>query len=601
MYSVINSNGVIGTVTNASQYFTPGDRVWLTCIPSSYDNQYTVVQVSSNSITVEYAFPLSATMVPPNGTYVSSIQVVKSGYANLQKDKAGTLVAKDINGFTPYVPSGPVVTTSTSYSFDSIIDAKAVEYNDVWGTLCNANSQSFPSGGGEGTPVTTWNSCNEPPGADYPYNNGSYGIWRPYKSWAYVTGRTQNGDIRTDGVYTDFTKFPWPNEPFPGTTKWVNSNTITSYSQYGFELENENAVGVYSAAVYGYDNTLVKAVGSNARYHEIAFDGFEDYPPTCLDNDFSFTDPSTGTFVIPNNAQAHTGNFSIRVLNQPYNYVFVQKGIFALHNQSCPVVQPSYTITEGGVGIGTGTFDAGTNYLVNNGSSNVPADMGGTGSGGYFQPPGGVTTGGGTTTTTGLTTAPPWWIIQEQPPITWPFNYSACDCIGEFWPFQDSTYVISAWAKEIPFGAPTGVNSMITYTAPEIEIDFFDASNASIGTPFIYQPSGNIIEGWQRFYQLFKVPSNAASIIIKLVNNSAVTELIPPQVYFDDVRVHPYKSNLNTYVYDYITLKVMAELDPNNYATFYNYDDEGHLTKIKKETVAGISTIKEGRINDVEK
>ena len=39
----------------------------------------------------------------------------------------------------------------------------------------------------------------------------------------------------------------------------------------------------------------------------------------------------------------------------------------------------------------------------------------------------------------------------------------------------------------------------------------------------------------------------------------------------------------------------MAELDENNYATFYEYDDEGTLIRLKKETVEGIATLKENR------
>jgi hypothetical protein len=39
----------------------------------------------------------------------------------------------------------------------------------------------------------------------------------------------------------------------------------------------------------------------------------------------------------------------------------------------------------------------------------------------------------------------------------------------------------------------------------------------------------------------------------------------------------------------------MAELDENNYATFYEYDDEGTLTRVKKETEKGIKTIRETR------
>jgi hypothetical protein len=39
----------------------------------------------------------------------------------------------------------------------------------------------------------------------------------------------------------------------------------------------------------------------------------------------------------------------------------------------------------------------------------------------------------------------------------------------------------------------------------------------------------------------------------------------------------------------------MAELDDRNYATFYEYDEEGTLVRVKKETEKGIYTIKESR------
>jgi hypothetical protein len=48
-------------------------------------------------------------------------------------------------------------------------------------------------------------------------------------------------------------------------------------------------------------------------------------------------------------------------------------------------------------------------------------------------------------------------------------------------------------------------------------------------------------------------------------------------------------------VYSPVNLRLMAELDENNYATFYEYDDEGTLIRLKKETERGIKTIKETR------
>lgn len=65
--------------------------------------------------------------------------------------------------------------------------------------------------------------------------------------------------------------------------------------------------------------------------------------------------------------------------------------------------------------------------------------------------------------------------------------------------------------------------------------------------------------------------------------------------YFDDLRVHPYYSNMKSFVYDPVSLRLMAELDENNYATFYEYDDDGTLIRVKKETERGIMTIKETR------
>ena len=54
---------------------------------------------------------------------------------------------------------------------------------------------------------------------------------------------------------------------------------------------------------------------------------------------------------------------------------------------------------------------------------------------------------------------------------------------------------------------------------------------------------------------------------------------------------------MKSFVYDPITLRLMAEMDERNYATFYEYDEEGALTRVKKETVRGVKTIQESRNN----
>ena len=54
---------------------------------------------------------------------------------------------------------------------------------------------------------------------------------------------------------------------------------------------------------------------------------------------------------------------------------------------------------------------------------------------------------------------------------------------------------------------------------------------------------------------------------------------------------------MKTYVYDPLNLWLVAELDALNYATFYDYDSEGQLVQIKKETENGVVTIQTSRSN----
>jgi sugar lactone lactonase YvrE len=88
----------------------------------------------------------------------------------------------------------------------------------------------------------------------------------------------------------------------------------------------------------------------------------------------------------------------------------------------------------------------------------------------------------------------------------------------------------------------------------------------------------------------------------KITMNATATSLIlamnatgSAKMYFDDLRIQPYNSSQKAYVYDPISLRLMAELDENNFATFYEYDDDGTLIRVKKETERGVQTIKETR------
>ncbi len=55
---------------------------------------------------------------------------------------------------------------------------------------------------------------------------------------------------------------------------------------------------------------------------------------------------------------------------------------------------------------------------------------------------------------------------------------------------------------------------------------------------------------------------------------------------------------MKSYSYDRENFRFNAELDENNFATFYEYDEEGKLVRVKKETERGVMTLQETRTNN---
>ena len=163
--------------------------------------------------------------------------------------------------------------------------------------------------------------------------------------------------------------------------------------------------------------------------------------------------------------------------------------------------------------------------------------------------------------------------------------FDCADCVTSFSPIPGNTYYLSAWVKE------TYNNSALpaTYSNSGIQITF---NNGQISTLPLFMGSGPIVEGWQRIEGTFTIPNTASNIQIVLTNVK-----VAGNAYFDDIRIHPVNSNMKSFVYDPSTQKLIAELDENNFATIYEYDDEGILVRVKKETERGVMTIKETRTN----
>lgn len=360
-----------------------------------------------------------------------------------------------------------------------------------------------------------------------PYLSGNLGNWRAQKGYAYLTDRVNQSldaavDVRHGGYFNNYVSF-WtiPSSPSvlwqktsntsPAAEFWQWTSEMTAYGISGNDVENKSPVNetnpIFSSALYGYHNMIATAVASNARYREIAFDGFEDYythvnTSDCFKDHFRFESHKDNVV----NEAAHTGFYSLKI---PASTTFgTDRTIEAPHSPRSTRAVP---------------------YLLESGDLL-----------GLYSPPGGTS------------------------------NYK---------------FIVSFWAK--PSDA-----------TPET-FDFTGiAAQVKYGTTTL---SGTLVkskrvEGWQKFEYLFTGNPTIGNLVrVELVNSRAA------HIYIDDLRIHPYNSNIKSYVYDLNTLKLMAELDENNFATFYEYDEDGKLVRVKKETERGIVTLKENRSGTVKK
>ena len=171
----------------------------------------------------------------------------------------------------------------------------------------------------------------------------------------------------------------------------------------------------------------------------------------------------------------------------------------------------------------------------------------------------------------------------------------SCDDCYSFKP-ERGKYVLSAWVKEETREQKT------TYSGAQIKLIFKNRNEEVIGEK-VFSPTieSNIIDGWQRIGDLFEIPFNefAASQQTAFIEFELINGNPNNAVYFDDIRIHPAKGSMKAFVYDPENFRLMSELDENNYSTFYEYDNQGGLVRIKKETAQGVKTIQETRSGNV--
>lgn len=113
-------------------------------------------------------------------------------------------------------------------------------------------------------------------------------------------------------------------------------------------------------------------------------------------------------------------------------------------------------------------------------------------------------------------------------------------------------------------------------------------SNATASQDFTaFSLKTNSIDGWYKVEGKLDMSLLAPYLEVYLK--------MPAGYYVDDIRLYPDAGNMKSFAYDVSTMRLMAELDENNFATFYEYDQEGVLIRVKKESDRGILTVSENR------
>jgi hypothetical protein len=343
--------------------------------------------------------------------------------------------------------------------------------------------------------------------------------------------------------------------------------------------------------LYGYYGNAVTAICSNAKDSEIAFEGFEEFTPKAT---VDVNNYGTGNFNI------YTTAASSSAINTYDNYKIISgfKNMLIVgkpYDANSPIlsaVLQGYTIfprkeVKGSFNVTANWPDP---YNPNNTLITLdPAKF----------PNQGIWFGFGTFKLSNSQYAPTISISNSDSVIS-TFAHTgkqSIKIIGSISMEQSKLnlipgkkYFLSSWVSNGAYTS-TGNGPAGTYSGATVQLQFKDINKNNISGIITLNPSGNVIESWQKIEGEFTVPSNASSVVLTLSIGSNAG--VAATGYFDDIRISPSVSEMKTFVYDNVNYRLKAVLDNNNYATLYFYDASGKLYLIKKETERGIMTVQE--------
>lgn len=569
------------------------------------------------------------------GSQVTNVglRVIRSGRRNHYSSMVANYVTKGNPTANGLLTSHDLISGQIStpqFPANMVLSASATIYNDNWSSNYSLDADANVSGIIEGSGSDDYNSGGGINRVKNPFLMGISGIWRQEKSYSFVGPRKTSADLASnanhdpklfdDGVFSDpVPMFTWDLgyiEDYVPSWEWVNE--VTRYSFDSYETENVNRLGIYSSALYGYDNSLSIAVGGNAGYYEMGFDDFE-------------TASSSSNFWT-NNERMEQNNLNF------YKQQTKDKTVFS---HMLNFNNAHYVNDDGGVlkitfnnldPYFTQFFDNAL-YGDENGNNNnylnstfgvtmksIKDNNGEVGNKGYYF--NGIIkkirTSGSSIT---VSVKPFFHCVNEQEFVQkFTTGYYGKLTIYEKRPMvvQTLSNVKTSGSKYHTGKQSMEINGTAIFDQPKLkaignkqyiwsmwisrdntDVKSFETSNLILpgimnNGAFAVLPTysikyGKVVEGWQKVDIEFHVSSDNYPILALKFNSGS------NKMYVDDIRYSPKTGGMTSYVYDPKKFWLRANLNVDNYATLFYYDEQGNLSLKKQETEKGIFTISESR------
>ncbi|MEL6842374.1 MAG: hypothetical protein AAFP02_04115, partial [Bacteroidota bacterium] len=242
-----------------------------------------------------------------------------------------------LNNITAVVPDPTSCDESNDFTVEGVITYcdGAGGQDDI--IPLSGTISCFPVRDCETRPYTIAN-CAEPGQIVNPFTHGIWGNWRSKKSYTFLGSRTvdisnsltdptplmdldisQQGEIHNYQTYWDWTQGKLVASTDPTVlSRWQWAEEAQKVIPQGPPVQNVNALGIFSSAIYGYNLELPIAVAANSRNTDIAnanFEVEEDVAGHCyVHNQFQSDGGSSATL---STQYAHTGYQSMKILNNP--------------------------------------------------------------------------------------------------------------------------------------------------------------------------------------------------------------------------------------------------------------------------------------------